>query len=245
MAQTTTAGQTMATGSKSLPARIVGVLLAPRATYADIAARPRVLGALAFVLAVLVAATFVFLSTEVGQQATLDNQVRQLESFGRTVSDAQYQQMERMAPYSRYFAAGFQLVLLPVMALMVAGVAFAVFNAALGGDATFKQVYAVVVHSGVILPVQALFGLPLAYARETLSSATSLAVFFPFLDENTFAAQLLGSIDLFLIWWIVSLAIGLGVLYRKRTGTIATTLLVIYVAIGLIIAAIKTAASGV
>ena len=73
MAQTTTAGQTMATGSKSLPARIVGVLLAPRATYADIAARPRVLGALAFVLAVLVAATFVFLSTEVGQQATLDN----------------------------------------------------------------------------------------------------------------------------------------------------------------------------
>jgi hypothetical protein len=197
------------------------------------------------VLAVLVAATFVFLSTEVGQQATLDNQVRQLESFGRTVSDAQYQQMERMAPYARYFAAGFQLVLLPVMALMAAGVAFAVFNAALGGDATFKQVYAVVVHSGVILPLQALFGLPLAYARETLSSATSLAVFFPFLDENTFAAQLLGSIDLFLIWWIVSLAIGLGVLYRKRTGTIATTLLVIYVVIGLIIAAIKTAASGV
>jgi len=234
-----------ATGSKSLGARIIGVVIAPRATYADVGARPRVFGALVFVLAVIVAATFVFLSTEVGQQASLDNQVRQLESFGRTVSDQQYQQMERMAPYSRYFAAGFQLVLLPVMALMVAGVAFAVFNAALGGDATFKQVYAVVVHSGVILPVQALFGLPLAYARETLSSATSLAVFFPFLDENTFAAQLLGSIDLFLIWWIVSLAIGLGVLYRKRTGTIATTLLVIYVAIGLIIAAIKTAAPGV
>jgi len=237
--------QTRATGSKSLPARIVGVLLAPRATYADIAARPRVVGALAFVLAVIVTATFVFLSTEVGQQASLDNQVRQMESFGRTVSDAQYQQMERMAPYARYFAAGFQLVLTPIMALIVAGVTFAIFNAVLGGDATFKQVYAVVVHSGVVLSVQTLFGLPLAYARETLSGTTNLAVFVPFLDENTFAVRLLGSIDLFLIWWIVSLAIGLGVLYRKRTGTIATTLLVIYVAIGLIIAAIKTAASGV
>jgi len=46
------------------------------------------------------------------------------------------------------------------------------------------------------------------------------------------------------IWWIVSLAIGLAVLYRRRTGPIATTLLVIYASIGLIIAAIKTALSG-
>jgi hypothetical protein len=50
---------------------------------------------------------------------------------------------------------------------------------------------------------------------------------------------------LYLIWWLVSLAIGLGVLYRRRTGPIATTLLVIYATIGLIIAAIKTASSGV
>jgi hypothetical protein len=233
-----------ATGSKSLAARIIGVVVAPRATYADVAARPRVLGALAFVLAVIVAATFVFLSTEVGQQASLDNQIRQMESFGRTVSDAQYEQMERLAPYSRYFAAGFQLVLMPLMALVVAGVAFAVFNAALGGDATFKQVYAVVVHSGVLLVLQGLFGLPLAYARESLTSATNLGVFFPFLDDNTFAARLLGSIDVFLIWWIVSLAIGLAVLYRRRTAPVATTMLIVYVAIGLVIAAIKTATSG-
>jgi hypothetical protein len=243
MTQTTTA-TSPATGSKNLAARIVGVLLAPRATYADVAARPRVLGALVFVLAVIVAATFAFLSTEVGQQASLDNQVRQMESFGRTVSDAQYQQMERMAPFARYFAAGFQLVLAPVMALIVAGVAFAVFSAALGGDAAFKQVYAVVVHSGVVLTVQALFSLPLAFARESLTSATNLGVFFPFLDEGTFAARLLGSIDLFLIWWIVSLAIGLAVLYRRRTAPVATTMLVVYVAIGVVIAAIKTATSG-
>ena len=55
---------------------------------------------------------------------------------------------------------------------------------------------------------------------------------------------MLGSIDLFLIWWSISLAIGLGVLYRKRTGPIATTLLVIYVTIGLVIAAVKTALAG-
>lgn len=234
-----------ATGARSLPARIAGVIFSPRAAYADVAARPRIFGALAFVLAVIMTATFAFLSTEVGQQASLDNQVRQMESFGQTVNDAQYARMESMAPYARYFAAGFQLIFTPIMALIVTGLAFAVFNAALGGDATFKQVYAIVVHSGAILIVQALFGLPLAYARESLSGATNLAVFFPFLDEDSFAARMLGSLDLFLIWWMVSLAIGLGVLYRRRTGPIATTLLVIYVTIGLIIAAVKTASSGV
>jgi hypothetical protein len=78
-----------------------------------------------------------------------------------------------------------------------------------------------------------------------LSSATNLGVFLPFLDDASFLARLLGSIDLIYIWWIVSLSIGLGVLYRKRTGPIAISLLLLYVAIGVVIAAIKTARSGV
>ena len=40
------------------------------------------------------------------------------------------------------------MVLLTVMAVVISGIALAVFNALLGGDATFKQVFAVVVHSG-------------------------------------------------------------------------------------------------
>ena len=66
----------------------------------------------------------------------------------------------------------------------IAGLAIVVFNAIMGGDATFKQVFAVVAHSGVIITVQQLFALPLAYVRESLSSTTNLAVFAPFLDET-------------------------------------------------------------
>jgi Yip1-like protein len=244
MAQTMTV-PAPAAGGRSLPARLAGVIFSPRATYADVAARPRVAGMLALVLVIIVCATFAFLSTGVGQQASVDNQVRQMEAFGRTISDAQYARMEQMAPIARWIAAGFQMVTTPVLALMIAGLAYAVFNAGLGGDASFKQVYAIVVHSGAILVIQALFGLPLAYARESLSGTTNLAVFFPFLDEASFAARALGAVDLVLVWWLISLAIGLGVLYRRRTAPIATTLLVVYGAIGLTIAAVKTASAGV
>jgi hypothetical protein len=229
---------------KSLPARIIGILTAPRATYADVAARPRWLGVLVFVVLVGAGATFVFLSTEVGKQAMLDQQVRMMESFGVKLNDAMYQQMEQRLAIARYTGPIFQAIFLPLTGLLVAGIAFAVFNAILGGSATFKQVFAVVAHSAVVITLAGLFGLPLAYARETMSSSTSLAVFLPFLDENSFAARFLGAVDLFQIWWLMSLAIGLGVLYRRKTGPIAAGLIVVYVAIGLVIAAVKTAFSG-
>ena len=242
MTQTTTIEPTPA--SKSLLARLIGVLTGPRAAYADVAARPRWLGALLLVALVSGVCVATFASTQVGQDAILDQQRTQMESFGVRLNDAQMQQMEARIRFAPYFGAAGQFVFLPVMAVVISGIAFAVFNAVLGGDATFKQAYAVVAHSGVIIAVQQLFTLPLDYARETMSSPTNLTVFLPFLEENSFPARLLGSIDLFVIWWAINVAIGFGVLYRKRTGPIAATLLVVYFAIGLVIAAVKTALAG-
>jgi len=229
----------------SLNARILGVLFAPRATYVDVVARPRALGALAVVLVVSAAGTFAFLSTAVGRQAMLDRQVRTMESFGARIDDAAYRDMERGMGGAKYVGAAAALVALPVAALTVAGIAFVVFNAAMGGGATFRQVFAIVSHSGIVIALSQIVGLPLAYARENMSSVANLGMLAPFLDENAFPARVLGSVDLFTLWWTVSLAIGLGVLYKKRTGPIATTLIVVYVALGVIIAAVKSAVSGV
>ena len=246
MTQTQTAKSAAAsTQGKRLPARFVGVLFTPRATYADVAAHPRWLGIFLTVFLITASAATALISTEIGRNALLDRQIAQQESFGRKMTQEQIDRLEKISPYYVYGTPVLQLVSLAIGGLVIAGIAFAVFNAVLGGDATFTQVFAIVAHSGVILAVLSLFTTPLAYVRESLSSATNLAVFVPFLDESSFAARLLGSIDLIVIWWMLSLAIGLGVLYRKRTGPIATTMLAVYAAIGVIIAAIKTASTGV
>jgi hypothetical protein len=160
------------------------------------------------------------------------------------MSDAQYAQMERLLPYFGYIGATTQVVALIVITLVVAGLMFAIFNAILGGDATFKQVFAVVIHSGFIFSVQQFFVLPLDYVRESLTSPTALTVFVPFLEETSFVARFLGALDLFVMWWIVNLAIGLGVLYKRRTGPTAAGLFITYLAIALIIAAVRSALSG-
>ena len=229
--------------TRPLLARVVGVIFVPRATFMAVAARPRWFGVLALVSVMAGGAAFAFMSTDVGRQAWVDAAVRQQEAFGRTLTDEQYSRLERMATYAPYFAAG-SVVALPILAAVVSAVFLGIFNALAGGDATFRQVFAVVAHSTVVLPVAQVIALPIAYARETLSGVTNLMVFFPFLDESSFAARFLGTIDLVYVWWIASVAIGLGVLYRRRTGPIAATLLAVYAAIGLVIAAIRTAVAG-
>ena len=240
----TVGAQSGTTVPKGLPARIIGVLTSPRATYAAVAERPRSLGVMAVVILISMAGTFTLFSTTVGQRALLDQQVRSMESFGMKITDPVYQRMQERMGQAPYFAAVSQLVSLPLVAAILAGIFLGVFNAIMGGNAKFKQVFAVVAHSGVVIAVQQFFVLPLDYFRESLSSPTNLAVFVPMLDENTFVVRALGAIDLFLIWWMVNLSIGLAVLYKRRTGPIAITLITIYVVLGLVIAGIKTALAG-
>lgn len=227
-----------------LAGRAFGVIFSPGATYRDVASRPRALGALAVVAVTIALTSFVFLSTAVGQTALIDRQARFLESFGRDIPDQMYAQMEAGANLQRYLALISVFVSVPLGCAIVAGLVLAAFNALLGGDASFQQAYAIVAHSQILIALQQLFVTPLNYARETMSSATNLAVFLPMLDEATFAARFLGWIDLFRIWWIVSLAIGLGVLYTRKTGPIAWTLIAVYIVIALVAAGVMTAMAG-
>lgn len=229
---------------QNLLARAFGVVLSPRSAYSDVVAHPRVLGALITVVALIAAATFVFLSTQVGQQAMLDQQLSTMESFGVTVTDQMVTNMEQGLARGAYFSVAGTVVFVPLVMAIMAGLVIVVFNAVMGGDATFKQVFAIVVHSGFLSALQTLFVMPLNYAKESMSSATSLAVFLPMLDDASFLGMLAGSIDFFRIWSTVSLSIGLAVLYKRRTAPIAWSLLTVYFIIVLVVAGVRAALSG-
>jgi Yip1 domain len=230
--------------SKGLVARALGVLFSPRATYAEIVAQPRALGALVAVIVIVAAATSAFLMTEVGKNAYIDQALDSMEGFGMTVTDQVMTRIETQAQYAPYITTAAQVVFVPLVAVIVAALALAVFNAILGGDGSFKQAFAIVAHSYFVVALGAVFSMPLYYVNKSMASPTSLSVFFKMIDEATFLGRLMGSIDLFRIWWIVSLSIGLGVLYKRRTGPIAWSLLGLYFILVLIIAGVRTALSG-
>jgi hypothetical protein len=234
-----TVAQETPAAEPGLLARIVGVLFSPRATYAAVAAKPRVLGVLLVVLLVGGVAQGIFLSSEIGQQMALDQQIRSIEAFGVTVSDQMYDQMEQGIKRAAFTGPIAQAIFIPIVIAIESGILVVIFSLLMGGAATFKHVYAVVTHSTVIVALQQVFSMALSYVSETAASA-NLGIFVPMLDEQSFVTLFLGSINLFFVWATISVAIGLGVLYRRRTGPIATTMLALYVVIALVIALFRS-----
>jgi hypothetical protein len=226
---------------KSLAARFIGVITSPRATYESVVAHPKWFGMLALTALAMAILIGGFLSTKVGQDAWLDAAAN--SPFTGPVSDQQYAGMQKMAPYIGPITVVYMLVLIPVFLVIIAGILYAIFNAAMGGTATFKQVFAIVVHTGPIGLLSQLFTVPMNYARGSMSSATNLGVLTQsILPDASFLGRLLGMIDIFIIWQVIVLSVGLAVLYRRRTQPIATTLLVVYAVIAVVVAFIRRGA---
>ncbi len=232
-----------------LASRFVGIITSPRETFAKVAAHPRWLGMLIVIILVTAALGVWFQSTEVGKRAMFDQSVKMMESFGMKLSDQAYDAMQtRMmdAPLWRtVLSTGLSIVLMtPVIYLVISAILFGVFTAALGGGATFKQVFATIVHAGAITTLGQVFTYPIFFLRESMTSATNLAVLFPMLAEGSFLAKFLGMIDLFTVWWVLVLAIGLAVLYRRKTRPIALSLFAVYAVIAVAVAAFQAMRSG-
>jgi hypothetical protein len=236
--------RTAAAGTPSAPmnvvARFIGIITAPKATFQSVVGNPKILGMLMLTTAIVAIGASLPMTTEAGKQAALDQQVSQLESFGMQVSDEQYENMRkgmRIAPYTTAITVA---IATPIVIAIVAGILFAIFNAAMGGEASYKQVYAVVTHAGVISALGQLFVGPFNYFRGSTSNPTTFGALLPMFDDASFVGKFLGMIDLFIIWWVVVLAIGLAVLYRRRTQPIAMTLFGIYALIVVCVAAFMT-----
>ena len=244
MANTTATTAASSVPKKGLLARFFGMITSPKETYQSVVAHPKWFGMFALTVAIIALCVSAPMMTEAGQAAALDNQITQMRNLGFEVNDAQYARMQSQSKYAPYTTAAGIIIGSPIIALVLTGILFAVFNAALGGESTFKQLFSVWVHSGVISTLAQIFTAPINLIRGSVGSRTNLAVLLPMIDEGSFLGKLLGMIDLFIVWWVIVLAIGLGVLYRRRTQPIAIALFGVYAVIALGGAAIMSRFGG-
>ena len=140
-----TVAQEAPLADQGLVARIVGVLLSPKDTFAAIAARPRWLGVMAITLVVVAACQFLIMSSPEMQDAMIEQATR-----NPNVSDQQLDATERFIGVLPYVVAGATLILGPLFSIVIAGILLLIFSTLMGGEAKFKQVFAVMAHSGVV-----------------------------------------------------------------------------------------------
>lgn len=239
MTDTVTPNSATAPPQLGLLARMVGVIFSPKETFAAVVARPKWFGAMAIAVLVSSVAQFALLSTDVGQELALDQQIGALEAFGQTVSDEQYAQMEQGMERARYISPVFTLIATPLFTAVIAGILHLMFGLLGGGNGTFRQVYAINAHTGIFGGLQILFTTLVTVAAGRPAGA-NLSVFVPTVEETTFIYRFLSAIDLFYVWSLFVTSIGLAVLYKRRTGPIATVLFAIYLVIALIIGFVRS-----
>lgn len=229
----------------SLPARMAGVLRSPRRLFTAVTDRPSWAAVLITTWIVTTACGVAFMTTARGQQALVDEWERTAIAFGQPVSDARYARFQETSAQSGPgYAALAALVGGPVLALGLSAAILAVFNGLRSGRASYGQVLAIVAHAGVILALRRVLVTPLNYLRETTASPVTLGLLFPMLDEASPPARFLGAIDLFVLWWVVVIAIGVSVLYRRSARSTTVAFVGAYVGFALILAIVMAVSGG-
>jgi hypothetical protein len=189
------------------------------------------------VLLVVVACGGLLLSTPVGRQALVDERVRVTEALGQRVDDAEYARLQADPPRSVYLTSGGRLLLTPPVTLLVAA-GLVVLARVDGAAVAFGTALAIVVHATVVLAVQQMVATPLHYAYESLTSPTNLAGILRVFDEGTLAARLFGAIDVFGLWWMWLLSVGLAAAVGRPARRYVWRLLAVYVAVAAVVAGV-------
>jgi hypothetical protein len=197
------------------------------------------------VLAVVTAVSQALLyQTEVGQVALVDQWERTALAFGQDVDDARYAELQALSRSGPLYGVAFALANGPVLTVAIAVVVFLTFRPRGDQPVSFSQVLAVTAYASVILALRQLVSIPVSVAREATGGATSLGLWFPALDTASFGGRFVGALDIFVIWWVIVLAMGVGILYQRQGRTLAAALLGAYVGVALLVAVTMTALGG-
>lgn len=217
--------------------RVTGVLVRPRATMAEVVRHPAFITTWLVVLLVVAVCAGLLLSTPVGQQLLVDERVRVTEAMGGRVDDAEYARLQTDPPVSTYLTSGGRLLLTPPVTIAVAVGVMALARRG-GARVTFVTALAIAVHATVVLALQQVIATPLHYAYESLTNPANLAGLLGVFDEGSWPARLLGSIDVFGLWWMWLISLGLGAATGRPARRYIVQLLAVYIGVAAAVAAV-------
>jgi Yip1-like protein len=234
--------------------RFTGVLFSPGATFEDINRKPTWIVPLAIAILAAVAFSW-FLSSHFDEgwhqfmRKTLEERARQ--SGGAQPSP---QDIDRGVGFAKYFGLGISVVGTILVNLIIAGV-LALGMMFLQAQTTFKKILSVVMWSWAVTSVlQIIVTIASVMARGSESgdfnpqklgslSATNLAFLMPD-DSSAFIKGLAGTVDVFSIWFLILLTIGLAAVSGSRkikSGSVAPMVFGLWIITALIRAGMAAA----
>lgn len=202
-------------------ARLSGVFFSPGKAFADIGARPRFWVPLIIMMLLAFGYTF-----SIGKHIGWDHVVRQQSESDPRMQEMTADQRENAIAIGSK-VAGIIGYVSPVFVIafvaITAGVLLFVFNSMLGAALKFKQVFATVCYAGLVGALSTILSIVMLFVKNPDEFDIQHPLAFnlgAFLGPDTKSKALLAfasSIDLFTLWTIAVMAIGLSAAARKVT----------------------------
>jgi hypothetical protein len=198
---------------KSFIQRMVGVFVSPGVAFADIARKPDFIAP----LIVGILATVAVIETMLARIGA-ERIVRQsLEQSGRAsnMSPEQMQQaLEQGAKFTGIFMHLTGLLAAPVILLVVAGLGLLIMNAIFGSRLKFKTAFSVTCYANLVSVLGAIIALVMILLADPEQfnaqnpMPTNPGFFFNPRETSKPLLALLGSLDVFTVWFMALLGIG-------------------------------------
>ncbi len=219
---------------KSAAERLLGVFISPGATFADIARQPDYLFPLAALVISSVAVTEALLA-KIGIERII-RQALEMTGRARSMSPEQIQQVvERGATFQSVFSRLGGWVEKPLVVLVVAGLGMLILTFVFGEEVKFKAVFSVTCYAylpSILRSLMALavilFGDPDHFSLRN-PAPSSVGFFLNPLEISKPVLALSSALDLFTVWFLILVAIGLS----EATGSKVTALSISLIYFGL------------
>ncbi|RKX23676.1 MAG: hypothetical protein DRP45_09960 [Candidatus Zixiibacteriota bacterium] len=180
------------------------VLTGPSAFFAKLKDDPKIL--VPYVVFGLAMACFLFYVSEY----IVELQIAAMEEQGNLppgVNPAD------LAGYMKYSAIGGGTIAMLLLPLASSALALFWGNFVFGGKAKYKQILSVALYGSIAYAVGALAAIPLIIAKDAMIAPFSLAVLAGNQGFDSVLFQALSKIDVFYIWEIIVVGIGLSTIY--------------------------------
>ncbi len=208
-------------GNKTVLQRIFGVFLTPRATFSALAQSIGVLD--------LLVPFLILLALSVGNQRlvgplALEEQRELILQSERILDEQKDTILERMEGAinkpSRYLLGGVTLI---VWYAILGGVIMFFGAFILSGQATYRDTLAVVLYANLVGVVESIVKIPLILQTGTTRVETGLALLLPGSLDGTLIYRFFHRLDIFAIWKVFLVALGVALVYKveeKRARTV-------------------------
>jgi hypothetical protein len=211
--------------SLSQAQRIINTYVAPSKTFQDI--RRNASWWAPFILISICSLAFAFtLDTKIGFDHMVENQIKlspkATERMQNLTPEQHQQAIARSSAFWKGLSYGSPVIVL-LLAAITAGVLMAAFNFGLGAEVSYKQALAICLYSSVaadlLRSLLAIGTMAFTSDPDTFNIAnpvgTNPAFYLNVLETPRWLYALLGSVDIFFLWYYFLLALGFSIVAKQ------------------------------